>query len=131
MAALAGGDEREFFRRIDRALAADIRHNELFLKLYAQYLLNAAADPEEVNAALNRWRENFPYSRETVTVPVGGDGGSEPADVEHALAVIPWVADARVVASGGGGEGRAVAELMFRRGRTVDIRPALAATGAP
>ena len=129
MEALAGGDEREFFRRVDRALATNPRHNELFLRLYAQYLLYARAEPAEVNAALNRWRENFPYSRETVSLELSGDRRYEPAAVERALAGIPWVADARLVPQGEGSDRRTVALLMFRRGRVVDIRQALAVTG--
>jgi hypothetical protein len=129
MEALAGGDEREFFRRVDRALGANIRHNELFLRLYAQYLINSSADPDEVNAALNRWRENFPYSRETVSLQVGTAGESERAVIERALASIPWVADAHLIDFGEGSDARTVAQLMFRRGRTVNIRDAMAVIG--
>ena len=62
--ALQQGDEETFLEHLEEALSADVKHNDLLLQSYAQHLLNTGRDHVQVNAALNRWRENHPFSVE-------------------------------------------------------------------
>ena len=129
MQALAAGDQAEFTRLFEQAIAAGVKHNFLLLQFYAQYLLDSGADWERVNRAVNRWRENHPFSREPISLGLG-TGPETPAD-EAALATalrrIPWLSDFRLVRERGAGNYEWRLHLLFRPGRSVDMRQAVAA----
>jgi hypothetical protein len=125
MQALSRRDDAEFNRRIERVLAADVKHNELWLKFYADYLLSTRpGDWEAVNAALNQWRRNFPFSKGTISIftPAGPADAREAGFYRERLAAIPWVADSQWQPISRGGARQWELRLMFRRGRVVDIR---------
>jgi hypothetical protein len=126
MEALAAGDEAEFTRRFEEAIAAGVKHNHLLLQYYAQYLLQTGADWERVNQAVNRWRENHPFSRETIylNVAAGPRTPGDETDLRDALHRIRWLADYRLERESGGEQWRL--HLAFRPGRRVDIRQAVA-----
>lgn len=129
MQSLAGGDEDEFFRLLEEAVAADIKHNDMLLQFYAQYLLAREADWRLVNLAVNRWRENHPSSAETISLQLttGPRTPSERAVLQDALAPVPWIADWRLESYTVDGDERWRVLLMFRPGETVDMRQAIAA----
>jgi hypothetical protein len=127
MEALAEGDEAEFARQFDEAIAAGVKHNYLLLQYYAQYLLERGADWERVNRAVNHWRENHPFSRETIALNLSA-GPRTPDDEEalrRALQRIPWLADYHLERDVADEQWRL--HLMFRPGRRVDMRDAVAA----
>ncbi|HEX6316632.1 MAG TPA: hypothetical protein VFZ73_17290 [Gemmatimonadaceae bacterium] len=129
MEALAAGDEGEFVRRFEQAIARGVKHNQFLLHFYAQYLLDSGADWQRVNEAVNRWRENHQLSRETLSVGMAA-GPSGPADesaLRSALARVPWIDGHRLERDTTGGAERWRLHLSFRPGRTVDIREAVAA----
>ena len=132
MQALAAGDPVGFRSQIEEALASDIKHNEILLQFYAQFLINEAADWREVNPALNRWRRNFPFSQRTITLQytVGPPVPNEGALLRQALSRVPWITDSRLESSTVDGDRLWTITLMFRRGETVDIRQALAAVSS-
>ena len=132
MQALVAGDPVGFRDQIEEALASDVKHNEILLQFYAQYLVNEAADWREVNPALNRWRRNFPFSKRTITLQytVGPPIPNEGALLRQALSRVPWIADSRLESSTVDGDRLWTVTLMFRRGETVDIRQALAAVSS-
>ena len=78
MRALSAGDAEEYFRRMDQAFAANIKHNEMFLRSYAQSLLDNGADWAQVNRAVNRWRQNFPFSGEALSLYLPQDRRYDP-----------------------------------------------------
>ena len=59
--AMQGGDEEEFVRRMEEAVASGVKHNDLLLRSYAQHLLNSGADYRLINFAADRWRENHQW----------------------------------------------------------------------
>jgi hypothetical protein len=124
MQALAGGDPDEFTRQIEAALSTDAKHNEMLLRFHAQYLLDTGADWGRVNEALNRWHRNYPFSTETITLALASGPGSESETAlwERALARVPWLADFRLAPVDGGGAPRWRLEMLFRRGRYIDVR---------
>ena len=132
MQALVAGDPVGFRSQIEEALASDIKHNEILLQFYAQYLVNEVADWREVNPALNRWRRNFPFSQRTITLQytAGAPVPNEGALLRQALSRVPWIADSRLESSTVDGDRIWTVTLMFRRGETVDIRQALAAVNS-
>ena len=89
--ALQQGDEETFLEHLEEALSADVKHNDLLLQSYAQHLLNTGTDHARVNAALNRWRENHPFSVETVWLPLasGPRNAADLADLNRALGEVP------------------------------------------
>jgi hypothetical protein len=127
--ALQQGDEETFLEHLEEALSADVKHNDLLLQSYAQHLLNTGTDHARVNAALNRWRENHPFSVETVWLPLasGPRNAADLADLNRALGEVPWVTRAAVESYGDGANQRWRATLTFRPGEPVDIRDAVAA----
>jgi hypothetical protein len=130
MEAFAAGDPDEFFRRMDNALATDIKHNEMFLRTYAQGLIDSGADWRLVSDAVNRWRRNFPFSRETLAVYLPEGASYDQALLERALAQIPWIADARVVLPGSDpNDERGRIVMLFRRGYLVDMGDVVASAG--
>jgi hypothetical protein len=126
MQALADGDRPEFERLLDQALAADVKHNELMLKFHAEYLIASGAPTDEVNVALNRWRRNFPFSREPLSLRLeaGPTTVAQATLLEHALSQVPWVADRRLerYPDEAGAGARWEVKLMFRRGHVIDVR---------
>lgn len=127
--ALAEGDEAEFIRRFEAALAAGAKHNHLLLQYYAQSLLDRGSDWRVVNQAVNRWRENHPTSPEKLVLQMGG-GPRSAADslaLREALASVSWISDAALESDSEGGSERWRLRLGFRPGRTIDVRQAVAA----
>lgn len=129
MEALAAGDEAEFVRQFEDAIASGARHNHLLLQYYAQYLLDRGADWQRVNDAVNMWRANHQFSTETLSLSLssGPRTRSDEVALRDALARIPWIADARLERSNEDGSERWRLLLSFRPGRTVDVRQAVAA----
>lgn len=129
MQSLAVGDEDEFFRLLEEAVAADIKHNDILLQFYAQYLLGREADWRLVNLAVNRWRENHPFSPETISLQLttGPRTRSELAALQTALAQVPWIANWELESYTVDGDERSRLLLMFHPGETVDMRQAIAA----
>jgi hypothetical protein len=126
--ALAEGDEAEFIRRFEGALASGVKHNHLLLQYYAQSLLDRGSDWRAVNQAVNRWRENHPSSTETLVLQLG-EGPRTASDslaLRESLASVPWISEAALESYVDGGE-RWRLRLGFRPGRTVDVREAVAA----
>jgi hypothetical protein len=132
MHSLARGDQQEFQRLLDQLLADDVKHNELLLKFHAEYLLASGADQDRVNTALNRWRSNFPFSAEflSIRLPAGPTTAQQATLLEHSLTQIPWVADSRLERIVDGSEARWEVKLMFRRGRQIDLGDLDDAVGA-
>jgi hypothetical protein len=124
MHALAHGREDEFRRLIDRVVAADVKHNEDLLKFHAEYLIASGAEVDAVNVALNRWRRNFPFTREPVSIrlPAGPTTAEQATLLEYALARVPWVADLRLERYVEADAARWEVKLLFRRGHTIDLR---------
>ena len=127
--ALQQGDEETFLAHLEEALASDVKHNDLLLQSYAQHLLNTGTNHEQVNAALNRWRENHPFSVDTVWLPLatGPRGATDLSDLNRAFSEVAWVIDARIESYADGGAQRWRATITFRPGQPVDIRDAVAA----
>jgi hypothetical protein len=129
MQALAEGDEPEFMRRFEQALAAGTKHNHLLLQYYAQSLLDRSADWQLVNQAVNRWRVNHPSSPEKLVLQLGA-GPRTPSDslaLREALARVPWIAGADLESYQEMGSDRWRLQLAFRPGQPVDVREAIAA----
>lgn len=129
MQSMAEGDEAEFTRRFEQAISAGVKHNYFLLQYYAQHLVNRGADWRLVNDAVNRWRDNHPFSQEPISIQLG-IGPRTPSDtvaLQRALSRVPWVARARLerVPDQGSEQWRVL--LSFRPGRTIDMREAMAA----
>ncbi len=123
MRALSEADEDGFSQLLEKALVADIKHNELLLQFHAQHLLNQGAETPEINQALNRWHDNFPFSERFITVPFlsGPTTPYEALLLENALKDIPWIADSEFDPYVSGSAGGWRLRLMFRRGEVIDI----------
>ena len=123
MRALSESDEEGFSELLEKALSADIKHNELLLQFHAQHLLNQGAETEEINRALNRWHQNFPFSERVITVSfaTGPTAPYEAVLLENALSEIPWVADSEFDPYDPESSGGWRLRLMFRRGEIIDI----------
>ena len=130
MASMAEGDAEEFGLHLEDALASDIKHNEFLLQDYTQLMLDRGADYQIVNWAANRWRENHPFSRETLGLSLGA-GPQGPADealLEEALVQVPWIAGSQLESStDSDGNQRWVVRLTFRPAEKIDLRQAIAA----
>jgi hypothetical protein len=127
--ALAEGDEAEFIRRFEAALASGAKHNHLLLQYYAQSLLDRGADWRLVNQAVNRWRENHPTSPEKLVLQMGA-GPRSSADslaLRESLASVSWISEAALESYAEDGSERWRLRLGFRPGREVDVREAVAA----
>lgn len=130
MRAFAQGDPDEFFSRMESTLSTDIKHNEMFLRTYAQGLIDAGAEWRRVSDAVNRWRRNFPFSNETLTVYLPEGSRYDQGLLERALGQIPWLADAQVVLPGADpNDGRGRIVMLFRRGYTIDMEDLVASVG--
>jgi hypothetical protein len=127
--ALARGDDTEFIRHFERALASGAKHNHLLLQFYAQALLDRRADWRVVNSAVTRWRENHPFSKERLTLQLAA-GPEHPSDTQalmSALRRIPWIEDVTLVRNVEEGAARWSIQMAFRPGRPIDLREAVAA----
>jgi hypothetical protein len=124
MHALAEGEQDEFSSRLDLALSSDAKHNELMLKFHAEYLLATSTDTAAINAAITRWRRNFPYTSESITFRIQPfpRTAQQAEALERSVAEIPWVADSRLGRMVTGGGEQWVLGVMVRRGRPVDLR---------
>jgi hypothetical protein len=127
--ALSEGDEAEFIRRFERAIASGAKHNHLLLQYYAQSLLDRRADYRDVNRAVARWRENHPFSSERLTLQLGA-GPATPSDedaLHEAFAGVEWIEDAALESYVEAGTRKWRVQIAFRPGRPVDVRDAVAA----
>lgn len=129
MEALSAGNEEEFKRRFEAAVAAGVKHNHFLLQFYAQYLLDRGGNWQEVNAAINRWRDNHQLSRESLglNLSAGPRSATDDADLRTALVRVPWLADYRLERTSENGADRWRLLMAFRAGKEVDIRDAVAA----
>ncbi len=129
MRSLAEGDPDEYVRRFEAALASGVKHNEFLLHDYSQVVLNSGADWQAVNRALNRWRDNYPFSAETIelSLGVGPRDGAEAATLRRELEAVEWIANARIESYAQEGAERWRAVLTFRPPVPVDMREAVAA----
>ena len=126
------GGEGDFVPHFEEALDADVKHNEFLLRDYAQHLLASGADWRAINQAVNRWRENYPFSDETLALELGA-GPHTQADVSilhRELRAVPWIGDVRLESdeteAAGGRRGWRV-HMTFRPPREADVREAVAA----
>jgi hypothetical protein len=124
MHALAEGDRAEFDRRLGLVLASDMKHNELMLKFHAEYLLATSTDTAAINAAITRWRRNFPYTTVPITfrLPTGPRTRPQAEALERAIADIPWVADSRLGRSVDGAREQWIVGVLIRRATEIDVR---------
>jgi hypothetical protein len=125
MHALAGGDRAEFDRQLNLALASNLKSNEIMLRFHAEYLLATSTDTAAINAAITRWRRNFPYTPEPITFRLANAPRTpEQAEaVERFVAQIPWVSDLRLGRSlSSNGSEQWVLGIMVRRGVEIDVR---------
>ena len=76
--AMQGGDEEEFVRRMEEALASGVKHNDLMMRAYTQHLLNTGGDYRLINFAANRWRDNHPFSEQTIWLSLAAGPTSLP-----------------------------------------------------
>lgn len=128
MQALAENSSDEFSRRFEEAIDKGVKHNHFLLQYNAQYLLESGADWRLVNEAVNRWRENHPFSAEPISLRLS-QGPRDQSDVsvlERALADVPWIAGSQLLQEGDGAGGWRLL-LTFHPARTVDMRQAVAA----
>jgi hypothetical protein len=124
MHALAAGDRTEFERRLDLALDSNLKSNELMLRFHAEYLLATSNDTAAINAAITRWRTNFPYTSQPITFRLANAPRTpEQAEaIERSVAQIPWVADLRLGRSVNESGEQWVLGVMVRRGSDIDVR---------
>jgi hypothetical protein len=94
------------------------------LRFHAEYLLATGADLTEVNAALNRWIENFPFTIDSfpVRLPRGPETGPQAVALEAALAEIPWISTATLERHMETATPQWYVQIQFRRGQEIDIR---------
>ena len=123
------GNEGDFVTHFEDALEAGVKHNEFLLRDYAQHLLVSGADWRTINVAVNRWRENHPFSNETLTLELG-TGPRSQADVSvlnRELRGVPWIGDAEMEPYEVDGRRAWRVHITFRPPRHVDVREAVAA----
>ena len=123
------GDQPGFVTHFEDALRSDVKHNEFLLHDYAQHLLESGAGWRDVNEALNRWRENYPFSNETLTLELGA-GPRTQADVSvlnRELLAVPWIGGAELESYEAGGRQGWRVQITFRPPHPVDVRQAVAA----
>ena len=123
------GAEGDFVTHFEDALDAGVKHNEFLLRDYAQHLLASGGDWRQVNDAVNRWRENYPFSNETLTLEMGSGPRSQ-ADISilnRELRAVPWIGDVELEPYEAGGRQAWRVHITFRPPRPVDVREAVAA----
>ncbi len=123
------GEGDDFVGHFEDALDAGVKHNEFLLRDYAQHLLASGGDWRRVNEAVNRWRENYPFSDETLTLELGSGPRSQ-ADLSvlnRELRGVPWIGDIELEPYEAGGRQVWRVRITFRPPRAVDVREAVAA----
>lgn len=123
------GDEGGFVTHFEDALESDVKHNEFLLRDYAQHLLDSGADWRQVNDAVNRWRENHPFSSEVLTLELGAGPRSQ-ADISvlnRELLAVPWIGGVEIEQYDASGRLGWRVHITFRPPRPVDVREAVAA----
>ena len=123
------GDRPGFVTHFEDALQSEVKHNEFLLHDYAEHLLESGAGWREVNEALNRWRENYPFSNETLTLELG-TGPRTQGDVSvlnRELLAVPWIGGAELESYEAGGQRGWRVQITFRPPHPVDVREAVAA----
>ncbi len=126
---IARGDLPGFVTHFEDALQSEVKHNEFLLHDYAEHLLESGAGWREVNEALNRWRENYPFSNETLTLELG-TGPRTQGDVSvlyRELLAVPWIGGAELESYEAGGQRGWRVQITFRPPHPVDVREAVAA----
>ncbi len=123
------GNEGDFVAHFEDALAAGVKHNEFLLRDYAQHLLASGGDWREVNEAVNRWRENYPFSDETLTLEMGRGPASqaEMSVLNRELREVDWIGDVALEPYEANGRQGWRMHITFRPPRRVDVREAVAA----
>ncbi|MDE2754080.1 MAG: hypothetical protein OXI83_16035, partial [Gemmatimonadota bacterium] len=123
------GEEGDFVTHFEDALDAGVKHNEFLLRDYAQHLLASGGDWRQVNEAVNSWRENYPFSNETLTLEMGSGPRSQ-ADISilnRELRAVPWIGDVELEPYEAGGRQAWRVHITFRPPRPIDLRDAVAA----
>jgi hypothetical protein len=93
MEALRVGDTDAYVAHMESALERGVKHNNALLGEYAQFLIRTQAPFEDIDRALNRWRENHQLSFEILELPMG-TGPTNQADqtaLRGALDAIDWI----------------------------------------
>ncbi|MDC0161076.1 hypothetical protein OAJ07_06455 [Gemmatimonadales bacterium] len=93
MEALQEGDETGYIQYMESALAKGVKHNNFLLAEYAHHLVRIQAPFENIDIALNRWRENHQLSFEIVSLPLG-QGPASQQDynaIRRELEAIDWI----------------------------------------
>ncbi len=123
------GDAGGFVAHFEDALAAGVKHNEFLLRDYAQHLVATGADWRTVNEAVNRWRENHPFSNEVLTLELGTGPRTqgEISVVQRELRTVDWIAAAELEAHEDEGRRGWRVHITFRPPNPVDVREAVAA----
>jgi len=93
MEALQEGDEARYIEYMETALGKGIKHNNFLLAEYAHHLIRIQAPFENIDVALNTWRENHQLSFEIVTLPLGqGPANQQDYDaIRREMDAIDWV----------------------------------------
>jgi hypothetical protein len=123
------GDQGGFVTHFEDALESEVKHNEFLLRDYAQHLLESGADWRRVNDAVNRWRDNFPFSSEVLTLELGA-GPRTQADISvlnRELLAVPWIGGIELEQYEASGRLGWRVHINFRPPRPVDVREAVAA----
>ena len=128
MEALNRGDREGFVQHMETALDKGVKHNDVLLRMYAQYLFTTNEDYRLVNSALERWRVNHPFTAEAFEIPIGS-GPSGPEDeraLQRELDRVDWILRYELREPGPENPGWRV--LVYIRPATpIDIREAVAA----
>ncbi|MGB1778013.1 MAG: hypothetical protein ACPHQP_00530 [Longimicrobiales bacterium] len=93
MEALQEGDEARYIEYMETALGKGIKHNNFLLAEYAHHLIRIQAPFENIDVALNTWRENHQLSFEIVSLPLGqGPTSQQDYDaIRREMDAIDWI----------------------------------------
>lgn len=93
MEALQRGDSEGYIAYMESALERGVKHNNALLGEYAQFLIRTQAPFEDVDRALNRWRENHQLSFEILELPMGTGPANQvdQAALRSELDAIDWI----------------------------------------
>lgn len=93
MEALQRGEVDAYVSYMESALDRGVKHNNALLGEYAQFLIRNQAPFDDIDRALNRWRENHQLSFEILELPMG-TGPRDQADqaaLMRELDAIDWI----------------------------------------
>ena len=93
MESLKEGDSEGYVSHMETALDKGVKHNNLLLSEYAHHLIRMQASFEDIDRALNYWRENHQLSFEILQLPMGA-GPTSQADelaLRRELDAIDWI----------------------------------------